>query len=370
MARLTTTFIFRILLTGFAGWLAGCTPPADTPATRENTQSLSEQPVIAASDPRITIMGRYQTLPEGGVRLGYAGVTLRFNTTASQLYLQAQSTGSNYLEIRIDDQPPTLVEVTATETDIRIEPGPGGQLREVSVMHRGETWHGLVSLTGIVLADGELLAPPPLPTRRLMILGDSVTCGTAVDRNPECKEDRRWWNLTHSYGMLLGKALDAQVHLVCYGGRGLVRSWDGRTDELNLPDFFELAVADAETAPGWDHHRYQPDLIISAIGTNDFTQGVPDQENYIATYTRLVERLVSVHPEARVALTEGAILHSEQKDTLQAWLQEVVKTSGGRASFIPSVHYPGDDCDAHPNREQHAAMAADLEAEIRQLMGW
>jgi hypothetical protein len=34
-----------------------------------------------------------------------------------------------------------------------------------------------------------------------------------------------------SYGMLMAKQLNAQVQLVCYGGRGLVRTWDGKTND-------------------------------------------------------------------------------------------------------------------------------------------
>src|SRR5690606_12198664 len=108
--------------------------------------------------------------------------------------------------------------------------------------------------------------------------------------------------------MLTAKALDAQVHLVCFGGRGLIRSWNGKTDEQNLPDYFEYAIADAHNPVAWDHSRYSPDLILSAIGTNDFSQGIPDREDYINAYTKLAYRLLDVHPQAKIVLTEGAIL--------------------------------------------------------------
>jgi hypothetical protein len=47
--------------------------------------------------------------------------------------------------------------------------------------------------------------------------------------------------------MRLARALDAQVHLVSYGGRGLLRDWQGKTDVLNAPQFFQLTIAE-ETA--------------------------------------------------------------------------------------------------------------------------
>src|SRR5690606_40119588 len=58
-----------------------------------------------------------------------------------------------------------------------------------------------------------------------------ISCGEAIERTAECKKDTSWWNPRRSYGMLAAQALDAQVHLVCFGGRGLIRSWNGKTDE-------------------------------------------------------------------------------------------------------------------------------------------
>jgi hypothetical protein len=61
-----------------------------------------------------------------------------------------------------------------------------------------------------------------------------VTCGEAVGRSDGeaklCKKDSGTWDPYASYGMRLARALDAQAHLVCYGGRGLVRDWRGRSN--------------------------------------------------------------------------------------------------------------------------------------------
>jgi len=119
---------------------------------------------------------------------------------------------------------------------------------------------GTASFDGLVLPDGcELLPAPAWPVRKLMFIGDSLTCGEYNERfPPENDSTPRSTNVARSYGMLLAKWLNAQVHVVAYGGRGLVRNWDGRRDVNTVPVFFERSLPD-DPATHWDHSRYQPE---------------------------------------------------------------------------------------------------------------
>jgi hypothetical protein len=192
-----------------------------------------------------------------------------------------------------------------------------------------------------------------------------------MERPAADKNDPLWWNARVSYGMLAARLLNAQVQLVCYGGRGLVRSWNGRTDEFQLPAFYELALADAAHPVKWNQADYEPDLILVAIGTNDFTEGIPERASYVAAFRAFVSTLRRDHPQAQIVLTEGAILNGEKKAALTADLIETVKASAGaHVHYLASAHHPGDARDAHPTTDQHAAMAAELVPPLRRLMGW
>ncbi|WP_181259433.1 GDSL-type esterase/lipase family protein [Pseudoduganella armeniaca] len=150
-----------------------------------------------------------------------------------------------------------------------------------------------------------------------------------------------------------------------------MRSWNERTDEFNLDRLYELAIADPARPESWDQRRYAPDLIVSAIGTNDFNPGIPERATYVGKYVALVRTLLHDHPQARIVLTEGAILDGAKKAALRAYIDETVRQVGDpRVSSVASRHYPGDVLDAHPTREQHAAMAADLVPQLRAVMGW
>ena len=325
---------------------------------------------MSASDARVARMGRTVDADAGAVRFAYPGVSFFVRFQGTSLAVDAASTGDrSYLDVIVDGAVRTLHVEPAGRRLVLADGLPPGA-HTVQVLHRSETWHGTVTLARFA-TDGGFVAPPVLPARRLMFLGDSVTCGEALERTPPGPKQPAWWNPRVSYGMLAGAALQAQVHLVCHGGRGLVRSWNGKTDEFNLGRLYELAIAEPARPEPWDQRRYALDLIVSAIGTNDFNQGIPEREAYVREYVRLVRTLRRDHPQARIVLTEGAILNGEKKAALREYIDETIRrVADARVYHVVSQHYPGDAADAHPTREQHARMAEDLVPQLREVMGW
>lgn len=327
---------------------------------------------ITANDSRISLMGRAQQQDDGSLRFAYPGVSLFLNIEGAALAMTAHSnTGNGWVDVIVDDSAPKRIQLAQQSKNYELfrfaQPGK----HKVRITHRTETWQGITTIRGFIADKGQLLAASPLPKRKLLFLGDSVTCAEMIDRIPGEQANPSWSNARESFGMLTAAALNAQVQLVCYGGRGLVRSWNGKTDELNLPDFYPLTIADQAAPVSWDKSSYQPDLIISAIGTNDFSQGIPAREAYVSTYVTLVNQLLTDYPQAHIALTEGAILNGEKKAALIDYIRETIsRVDGARVHQVTSPHFPGDAQDAHPTKAQHAAMAEDLTPQLKALMDW
>jgi len=326
---------------------------------------------IAATDNQITTMGRIVKNADGSAQFSYPGVSFFINFEGKKLSLDASSSGGqNYIEVIVDGGEPKLIKLTAQQEHVHLVQSESIQQHKVEILHRSETWHGIVTFKKFT-TDGKFTAASVLPTRKILVLGDSVTCSEAIDRVDGGKKNTSWWNPRLSYGMLTAKALNAQVNLVCMGGRGLVRSWNGKTDENNLPDFYQYAIPTDKNPIKWDHTQYDPDLIISAIGTNDFSSGIPDREVYVNTYAKLLLTLLANHKHAQIALMEGSILDGDKKAALVDYLHEVVKrVDDKRVHIVKSTHYPGDKTDAHPTKEQHALMAKDLVQQVKAIMKW
>jgi lysophospholipase L1-like esterase len=331
-------------------------------------------------------MGRVERARGGRLRFGYPGVTLRLRVEGSSLAMRAgSSTANSRLGLIVDGGPPRVIRLPAGEARVPLADGMTAGVHSLELFHRTETWQGIVTVAGFELGPGARLLPPDRPPqRRLLFIGDSVTCGEGTDRPADgaMKDAASTSNGYLSYGMVLGRTLDAQVHLVCYGGRGLIRDWRGKTNVANAPTFFDLAIAaDSRGARvPWDHAGYVPDVVVVSLGTNDFNLALgqlPAREEYVTAYLAFVRAIRGRYPRARVFLTEGAIVDDEEdptrprKTVLAGYLAETVRRLGDEnVRVVPATHYPGDAYNPHPTAAQHLEMARDLEPVVRRAMGW
>ncbi len=343
-------------------------------------QAASVGTTIAVSDPRIEMIGRYDSRDPEHPRLGYpgSGVVFRFYGAAAEIDAAVDSDNAA-LTVVIDHGGPRLQLLKKGANEVlvaeKLEDGP----HTIEIYKRTESWQGIVTLLGLRFpAGGTLLAPPAVPARKLMFVGDSVTCGAGIENNAQCKADPEWPanDAYNSYGMLLGRRLDAQTHLVCYGGRGLERDYRGLGEAngvVNAPQFFRLAIAsdDLIARAPWDASRWQPDAILVSLGTNDFNlqRTKPlDERKWVGEYVAFVKALRKDYPQAVIFLTEGAIVTDQ---LLRKLVQQTVAEAGdAKVRYVAAEHYLGNGCDGHPTRAQHVHMADDLEPVLRQNLGW
>lgn len=334
---------------------------------------LMDTAKLSADDPSVRWSGRY-VAQNNEVSFGYPSVSANLLITGGTLTMTAASSkGESWMAVQVDDKPPRRFQVSAEPTVYPLVEN-STQPHTVKVSHVGETWRGIVTVEGFNLSGGEFRAPPAPPKRKLLVIGDSVTCGEGVYTPSEhhCENNPRQPDSDNSYGMLLGKAFNAETQLVCYGGRGLIRSWNGNTDDLQAPQFFDLLIPEPGQ-PQADLQAFVPDIIVISLGTNDFSLGIgplPEQEAFVNAYVGFTQRLLLLYPEAKIALTEGSIVNDgdperPQKTVLREYIAKTInRVDSPRLIQLESPYYPGDQCDAHPTGAQHKAMARALKAQL------
>ncbi len=333
----------------------------------------AQQFVLPSHTNLIAVTGRTLTTDAGHLKIGYPGVKLQFRARATHIALKGHSTQhKNVWSVKVNENPSFQITLNKSNPITLYE---NNQLETVNITlsHDSETWHGTSTIEHIAVK-GTLLPPSPLPQKKLMVIGDSVTCGEGAARlstPKDCNKTPNWWRADNSYGIQLGALLEAQTHLVCFGGRGLVRSWNGKTDEGNAPDFYERTLADQPNSQ-WQHGLFPADVIVISLGTNDFNLSIGpfvDKPYFVAQYIAFIHTLKNQHPNAKVFITEGAIINNHERNakaTLIDYLQTVAKHFDQRdVYYIRSQHHPGDHCDAHPNGLQHGLMAKQLYSQIQ-----
>ncbi len=339
-------------------------------------KSETNPAVIFPADPRIQIIGRVDARDPANVRIAYPGVTLRFRFTSDLAMVELTSaTDDTYVSVIVEGGKPHVHRLAKGANQIAISAAElGSGPHTIEVVKRTETWMGVLTFTGVRLGTGGMLVdPPPLPKRKLLFIGDSVTCGAGVDNYPVCPaEVNRHSNGYDAYGMVLGRRLDAQAELVCYGGRGVVRDYLGNRG-MQAPQFFNYSVVsdDENRSVKWTDDGWTPEAVVISLGTNDWnlqkTDPVPEEE-FVSDYLGLVRDVRKHYPNSWVVLTQGSIVGDP---LLSQYVQETVKRAAdARVVWFPSRHFPGSTCDAHPDKMQHTEIADDLEIELRKLLGW
>jgi hypothetical protein len=338
---------------------------------------------IPAVAPQIVVEGRYASTTNGAVRLGFPGVALHLRFHGKQLAMRVKATtGDEFFDVDVDGAEPVRLRLQAGEADYPLlnETVAGDHVFEIT--RRSESWQGICEIIGFDLgADGTLLSPPELPQRKLMFIGDSITCGAALDIIPndplkgKTAHEEQTSNARLSFGKILSRKLNAQCVLVSYGGRGVIRDWQGIRNINNAPQFYELALPDDPSCL-WKQNSYEPDAIAICLGTNDFSQGVPDENEFVNAYVEFIQKIRRDSPDARIFLLDSPILGDSQgnvpkRSVLHAYLQEIAAKAGDPQVQLASVsHYEGIPGNGHPTRADHEAIARELEPQFREALHW
>ena len=334
--------------------------------------------MVPANHPGIAYEGRTFMETTGAVQLGFPGVTAHLHFRSNVLVMRANASDDDlYVDVGLDGGTPTLLRLHKGEGEYTIIKADISAEHVVTITRRNESWQGTIGYLGFSLGTGgEWLATPDLPLRKLMFIGDSVTCGemTAYELGRDMR-DKMNSNARLSYGAILARRLGAQCHLVSYGGRGIIRDWQGIRDTRNAPQFYELALPD-DPAVRWLPSRYVPDAIGIQLGTNDFSQGIPDQNEFINSYVEFIEKIQRDAPGAWIFVMDSPILVNApgtgpRREVLHAYLEQVVRRVGSTKVFLASLsHYPGVPGNGHPTGSEHELMANELEPVVRQALGW
>ena len=335
-------------------------------------------PFMPASQQEFLVEGRYAADATGGVRLGFPGGVIHLRFRGRSLTLRATASADDVaFDVSVDGAALTLLRLHQGDGDYAVLTSSSVAEHTVALTRRNESWQGTCTLAGFALGAGDTLLPAPaLPGRKLMFIGDSVTCGAMTSYEPaRDMSDKLNSNGRLSYGMLVARRLGAQCHLVSYGGRGIIRDWQGIRDIGNAPQFYELALPD-DPAVRWDNSRYVPDAIGIQLGTNDFNQGVPDQNEFVNAYVELIRKVRRDAPAALIFVMDSPIVNDDavkgpRRTILHYYLEQIVaRARDAKVMLAPLAHYPGVPGNGHPSRAEHEAMAAELEPLLRRALGW
>lgn len=334
--------------------------------------------------PQITFTGRVDRSLPGKAVLSWSGTSFAFRFRGTGCQARFQGTKSIY-NIVVDGKPAGVLDLghVSGEHVHSIAKGLSKDVHEVVVTKRTEPVVGIDTLTGIAL-DGKFEPPASLPVRKIEFIGNSITCGYGnLDSLKEHPFSHHTEDFDRTYASLTAQELKAQVHAICWSGKGLYRNSDEDTN-LTMPVLWERTQP--TSAARWNH-AWHPDVVVIDLGTNDFAKSAPPPERFEATFVKFLERIHAVHPKAAVVLLDGPMLNDfwplapdgkpiPSLTLIRGHLERVSKRmhqEGIRISTLsltPNSEAVGYGADWHPNQEQNRINARELTSHLRKTMGW
>ena len=310
-------------------------------------------------------------------------------------YYDAAVDGVVVAKIRLDDDVTVITYPVASDL-------PYGD-HVVTIGKRTEANVGVGFFDGFEIA-GEIQPPPARPAHKMLIFGDSITAGSGIevpDGDPGCSADG-WGqpvqNADEAYGPVAARMLDADYHVLGVAGIGLVRNYESdptKGDTRPLPQVYKYTFPESTppTMAIWPATSYQPDAIVIALGTNDFSPGPLNADNtpadgrammdagtFATAYIGLIDGLRADYPDAHVFTMGSPMLVDgwptvayTSKSGLEAALGMVgdhYAATGDTKIHKVLVSKQGGGCASHPNVAGQAATAMELAAAVKPAMGW
>jgi len=362
-----------------------------------------EEQTYGGDDPRIRYTGRVDFGVPASPRFSLPGttVTVRFKGTGITVHLRDQNkygTERSFYDATIDGERVAIIAPEIRVTDYEVTRDLEYGEHTLVLAKRTQASLGYCIFQGVTVI-GELLEPPAAPERHMIFIGDSITAGEgaeAKNNSPECAEDAYYesggWgqpyqNANVAFGPVLARSFEADYHVVAVSGIGLVRNYSSMYDARPMPEVYDLLFLENETSPAWDHSQFEPDAIVVALGTNDFSPGDDDRDpaldldEYSASYIEFVDTLLGYHPDAHVFAMTSHMLGDgwpEAGDMSATNLNTTVErvVTHYEDAGIDQVHelfvskVTGQGCGTHMTAEQQATMAEEMRPIVEAAMGW
>lgn len=336
---------------------------------------------VKANDNRYAYVGRISFANPEKPTWDYPGAQIHcvFNGTSVRMLTKANS---GYFMIELDNQKPFKVESTPTDSLVLIAENLPDKQHRLTIIYCMEGLLRHPAFYGLYLDANRTLAErPQLPTRRIEVIGNSITCGFGIEGDGSEKEfSYSQENAYMGYAARTARALNAQWQLVSRSGIGVYRNNNGNVngDKSVMPAYYPFTLF-TTSGEKWDFSRYQPDVVCVNLGTNDTTY--PNYKVPLLTkaFCQFLQTLRTHYPNAKIVLLTGSMLKADSKrlqDLKQAEDEAVAdaKKRGDnevyRLDFTPADGSLGWGTFRHPSMRQHELMANELTTYLKHIMNW
>lgn len=265
----------------------------------------------------------------------------------------------NYFQLIIDNGEPVIIKKPGT-TDYHVQNLKAGK-HTVRLEKITETQHNTGRFLGFYVPKKTKALSLSTRKRSIEFIGDSFTVGYGnTSTNRECTDEEVFatTNSQLSFGPLTAKEFNADYQINASSGFGIVRNYNGTSPDKSLIKLYPYTLHTPTEIYGG---KWQPQVIVIGLGTNDFSTPLNAKErwkartdlqnDYVAHYANFVKSLYKKNPKAQFVLmasdqTEGEISTQVGKVVATLRADGLKKVD---SLFFNGLNYKG--CHWHPSTE-------------------
>ena len=323
---------------------------------------------VPAADANIRYIGRWDTAAQAGPTAAWTASEVLAKVQATAI--NAKLSGSGYYQVVIDGEPTSVIGFKKGEELYSVATGLDDKPHTVEIFRRNEGAGGSFTFKGLELSQGgKMLPPPPASDKRILVIGDSISCGYGNESKGGNPADKQNGYLT--YGPIAARNFASEVQVVAWSGRKL---WPSNT----MVDLYDSTYPGCKTK--YDLTKWVPGVVVIDLGTNDFGHDktkVPDEKGWTDAAKAFIKTIRTTAPDAHIFLATGPMWIGNQ-DPWNKYVKSVVKdlndAGDAKVHYLPfaiqDTKKDGMGGDWHPNVITHTKMGAKLTAAIEKDAGW
>jgi lysophospholipase L1-like esterase len=274
--------------------------------------------------------------------------------------------GTSWLNVYIDDLPVRVMRIDPNNRLYQLADDLEDVPHTLRLQKRTEAAFGSIKFIGLTTENGTFLSPPaPLP-HRLLIIGDSITCGFGNEAQIPCDCDASRENIALAYSSLTGQLINAETLIAGASGKGCYQNFGGSKEGL-MSDYFIETLCPYLDQEALDD--FQPEIVVINLGTNDWSAPIQPSD-YIEKYRKLTDFIRCRYPSAALFCAIGPMTLAPSP-YLKALIDSLNDKGDANIHFVefPLIKRPEDGMGGcgHPSLKKHRQMAEQLAGTIRQV---
>lgn len=314
---------------------------------------------------KAALVGRFTS--EATPRCAWPLSTLVFQGVFDELEVEFDAeTANDRWQIEVDGTVTGVVKLAQGRKRYSIVRSPSKKSRTVRLVRRTEAMSKPTAFVSAYANKGAQFQSPKIGTKRLLVVGDSISAGFGVDgkhQNEAYSYDTA--NAYMTYGAIAARQLGMECTDIAWSGK---KMWPDNT----IPEIFDFVLPEDRSTQLKPGQEKPFDAIVINLGTNDFGQKNPDEAGWKQGYTTFYTKVRRANPGAHIYFAVGSMMsdnwppQNKALSTIRRYISSMIDANAGDKKLhylefeTQNVERDGSGSAWHPNQTTQKNMAERL----------